>query len=67
MKVAGVAAAPGAFRGGTYVGTLANGGAVLAPFHTWATKVPATLQAEVKSVEAQIIAGKIVPATKSPV
>jgi len=67
VKVAVVAAAHGAFRGGTYVGTLANGGAVLAPFHDWSTKIPATLQAEVKAVEAQIIAGKIVPATKSPV
>ena len=54
-------------KGGSYVGTLANGGAVLAPFHDWASKVPASLQSELKTVEQAIISGKIVPATKSPV
>ena len=54
-------------KGGSYVGTLANGGAVLGPFHDWASKVPASLQAEIKTLEQQIISGKIVPATKSPV
>ena len=53
--------------GGSYVGTLANGGAVLAPYHFWTTKVPASLQAELATVKAAIISGKIVPATKSPV
>jgi basic membrane protein A and related proteins len=53
--------------GGSYVGTLANGGAVLAPFHDWASKVPAKLQAELAAVKAAIMSGKIVPATKSPV
>jgi basic membrane protein A and related proteins len=53
--------------GGSYVGTLANGGAALAPFHDWASKVPASLQAEIKTLEQQIISGKLVPATKSPV
>jgi basic membrane protein A len=53
--------------GGTYVGTLANGGAVLAPYHFWTSKVPAALQAELATVKAAIISGKIVPATKSPV
>ena len=53
--------------GSTYVGTLANGGAVLAPYHFWTTKVPAKLQNEVKALQAQIIAGTIKPATKNPV
>ena len=53
--------------GGSYVGTLANGGAVLAPYHFWTSKVPAKLQTELKAVKAAIISGKIVPATKSPV
>jgi basic membrane protein A len=53
--------------GGSYVGTLANGGAVLAPYHFWTSKVPAKLQTELLAVKAAIIAGKIVPATKSPV
>ena len=66
VKTAVLLAAKG-HSGGTYVGTLENGGAVLAPYHDWATKVPASLQAEIKTLEQQIISGKIVPATKSPV
>jgi basic membrane protein A and related proteins len=66
VKAAVLLAARG-HSGGSYVGTLANGGAVLAPYHQWASKVPAKLQAEIKALEAQIISGKIVPATKSPV
>ena len=53
--------------GGSYVGTLANGGAVLAPYHFWTSKVPAKLKTELAAVKAAIIAGKIVPQTKSPV
>jgi len=53
--------------GGSYVGTLANGGAVLAPYHFYTSKVPAKLQTELAAVKAAIIAGKIVPQTKSPV
>ncbi len=53
--------------GGSYVGTLANGGAVLAPYHSYSSKVPAKLQTELNAVKAAIIAGQIVPATKSPV
>jgi basic membrane protein A len=53
--------------GGSYVGTLENGGAVLAPFHQWAGKVPSSLQSELNTVKQAIISGKIVPATKSPV
>jgi basic membrane protein A len=66
VKAAVLSAAAG-HSGSSYVGTLANGGAVLAPFHDWATKVPAKLQAELKALQAQIISGTIVPATKSPV
>jgi basic membrane protein A len=53
--------------GGSYVGTLANGGAVLAPFHDWASKIPTSLQSELQTVEQGINNGTIVPATKSPV
>jgi basic membrane protein A len=53
--------------GGSYVGTLANGGAVLAPYHFWTGKVPAKLQTELAAVKAGIISGSIVPQTKSPV
>jgi basic membrane protein A len=61
------AAKNGTFKGGTYIGTLANGGAVLAPFHDFASKVPSSLVTELNSLKAQIESGKIVPATKSPV
>ena len=67
VKDAILAAANGTFKGGAYVGTLANGGAVLAPYHDFATKVPASLQSEIKQLQSQIESGKIVPATKSPV
>jgi basic membrane protein A len=67
VKTAVLAAAKGTFKGGTYVGTLANGGAVLSPYHDYASQVPASLQAEIKTLEQDIISGKIKPYTKSPV
>jgi basic membrane protein A and related proteins len=60
-------AANGSFHGGSYIGTLANGGAVLSPFHDFASKVPASLVSELNTIKAEIISGQIVPATKSPV
>jgi basic membrane protein A and related proteins len=60
-------AAKGTFVGGTYVGTLANGGAVLSPYHDFASKVPASLQSELKTIEAGIENGSIATPTKSPV
>jgi len=67
VKHAVTTAADGTFKGGTYIGTLANGGVTLAPYHTFASKVPASLQSEINTIKADIIAGKIKPATKSPV
>jgi basic membrane protein A len=67
VKTAVLSAANGSFTGGAYIGTLANGGVGLAPYHDFASKVPASLQAELATVKADIISGKIVPATKSPV
>jgi basic membrane protein A len=67
VKTAVLAAANGTFKGGVYIGTLANGGAVLSPYHDYATKVPAALQAQINTLKQMIISGKIVPATKSPV
>jgi basic membrane protein A and related proteins len=67
VKDAILAAKNGTFKGGAYVGTLKNGGAVLAPYHDWNSKVPATLKNEINQLKAQIESGKIVPATKSPV
>jgi basic membrane protein A len=57
----------GSFQGGTYVGTLANGGAVLSPFHDFASVIPAALQTELKTVQAGIQDGSIQTPTKSPV
>jgi basic membrane protein A and related proteins len=62
-----LSAAKGTFAGGTYIGTLSNGGAVLSPFHDFASVVPASLQAELNTIKADIENGTIVPATKSPV
>jgi basic membrane protein A and related proteins len=67
VKTAVLSAANGTFKGGAYIGTLANGGVSLAPYHDFATVIPASLQAEINSLKADIISGKIVPATKSPV
>jgi basic membrane protein A len=67
VKNAVVSAANGSFKGGAYVGTLANGGVTLAPYHDFASKIPSALQSEVNTVKQDIISGKIVPATKSPV
>jgi basic membrane protein A and related proteins len=67
VKTAVLAAANGTFKGGTYIGTLANGGAVLSPYHDYASKIPAALQAEISALKQDIISGKISPFTKSPV
>ncbi len=53
--------------GNTYIGTLANGGAVMSPYHDLASQVPAALKAEILTLESEIESGKISPATKSPV
>ena len=57
----------GSFKGGNYVGTLANGGVALAPFHDFDSKVPAALKNELAQVKAGIMDGSIQIATKSPV
>jgi basic membrane protein A and related proteins len=62
-----LSAANGKFRSGTYIGTLANGGAVLAPFHEWASRVPASLVSELNTLKTEIENGTLKPATKSPV
>jgi basic membrane protein A and related proteins len=67
VKTAVLSAANGTFSGGTYIGTLANGGAVLSPYHDYASKVPAALQSEITKLQQEIISGQIVPKTKSPV
>jgi len=67
VKATVLSAAGGTFKGGTYVGTLANGGAVLAPYHEFASKVPASLQSELAQIETGVSNGTIPTPTKSPV
>ena len=52
-------AAKGTFQGGNYIGTLANGGVALSPFHTFASKIPAKVKSALNKIKAGIIAGKI--------
>jgi basic membrane protein A and related proteins len=66
VKNAVTTAVGGSFKGGNYLGTLANGGVGLAPYHDFATKVPSGLKAEIAALKAGIISGKIQTATKSP-
>ena len=55
VKNAVTTAANGSFKGGNYIGTLANGGVALAPYHDFASKVPASLQAELAAIKLGII------------
>jgi basic membrane protein A len=67
VKTAVLNAAHGTFKGGNYIGTLKNGGVTLAPYHDFASKVPASLQAELATIKAGIENGTIKTPTKSPV
>ena len=66
VKAAVLAAATGTFKGGNYIGDLANGGVVLSPYHDFATKVPAALQAQLAKIKQGLISGTIKAPTKSP-
>jgi basic membrane protein A len=67
VKAAVLSAQAGSFKGGDYIGTLTNGGVVLSPFHDFASQVPASLQAELKTIGTGIENGSIKTPTKSPV
>jgi basic membrane protein A and related proteins len=67
VKTAVLAAASGSFKGGNYIGTLANGGVSLAPFHDWDSKVPASLKSELQQISTGIQNGSIQTPTKGPV
>ncbi len=56
------AAMEGTFQGGVTVGTLENGGVGIAPFHDLEAEVSPDLKAELETVKADIIAGKIATA-----
>jgi basic membrane protein A and related proteins len=67
VKTAVLAAAGGSFKGGNYIGTLANGGVALAPFHDFDSQVPALLKSELQQISTGIQNGSIQTPTKSPV
>jgi basic membrane protein A and related proteins len=52
-------AAGGAFPTGSYIGTLANNGTGLAPFHDFDSKVPAALKTELDTIKKSITDGTI--------
>jgi basic membrane protein A and related proteins len=57
----------GNYTNAPYIGTLANDGVGLAPFHDFESKVPAELSAKLDELKAQIIDGTIkVESTNSP-
>ncbi len=58
--------ATGAWASGFRVGTLANEGVSLAPYHSWEDEVPSELSSEIDDVKASIIAGDIEAATYDP-
>ena len=53
------AVAKGQFTSTDYLGTLANNGTELSPFHAYASKVSQPLQAELAQVKQDIMSGKI--------
>jgi len=67
VKTAVLASQSGSFKGGNYIGTLANGGVTMAPLHDFTSKVPAALQAELRTIGIGIAGGQIQTPTKSPV
>jgi basic membrane protein A len=52
-------ASGGSFKSGAYVGTLANNGTGLAPFHELDSQVPADLKSELEQIKQDLISGKI--------
>ena len=58
-------ASGGTFPSGGYVGTLANGGTGLAPFHDFDSKVPADLKSQLDQVKSGISDGTVKITSKS--
>ncbi len=53
------ATASGTFSGEPYIGTLANGGVGIAPFHDFESKVPQDIKDKVEELSQQIIDGSL--------
>lgn len=60
VETATVETVSGRYTNTPFVGTLANAGVSLAPYHDYVSKVPAELTAEVEALKGQIISGDIV-------
>jgi basic membrane protein A len=52
-------AAKATFKGGTYIGTLANGGVGLSPYHDFSSKVPASVTSALATIKSGIESGSI--------
>ena len=61
-----LSAAKGTLAGGTYVGTLSNGGAVLSPYHDFASQGPGRAAGGAQQVEAGIENGSDPDADQEP-
>ncbi|HKD99013.1 MAG TPA: BMP family ABC transporter substrate-binding protein [Micromonosporaceae bacterium] len=59
VKDAAMKASAGTLTGGGSIGTLANNGVQLAPYHDLDSAVPAALKAEIDQLKQDIISGKI--------
>jgi basic membrane protein A and related proteins len=67
VETATVETVGGSFNNTPFIGTLANEGVGLAPYHDFESKVPAELDAKIQELKAQIIDGTItVESTNSP-
>ena len=65
VSTAVVSAAKGGFSSTSYIGTLANDGTGLAPYHDFASQVPAALTTELATVKQGIISGTIKISSKN--
>jgi basic membrane protein A len=59
VETAVLAAVHDTFKGGFYVGTLANGGVALASYHDFASKIPASVTSELATIKSGIDSGTI--------
>ncbi len=59
VKAAATEALDGTFKGGNYVGTLANGGVALSPYHDFENKIPAEVKTAIDKLKQGIIDGSI--------
>ncbi|CAN5270955.1 hypothetical protein BH09ACT6_BH09ACT6_25470 [soil metagenome] len=55
----------GVFDNASFIGTLANGGVDIAPFHDLAASVPPALATEIDALRADIVAGTLVVSSPS--